>query len=84
MQCHLHDNHGPGISFTGKDEHLWPGTVEADGIDWNSVYPLLATLHPETQGIFEIQFEEEEAPETVTAKAIAAFDAQRRILEAGA
>ena len=81
MECHLHDNHGPGISFSGKDEHLWPGSPDQDGIDWVNIYPLLATLHPETAGILEIQYDEEEAPEAVTAKAIAAFEAQRRILE---
>ena len=82
MEVHVHDNHGAGVNFAGKDEHCWPGVGE-DGIDWAKVYPLLATLHPETPGVLEIHYELGESADVVTAKAIESFGAQRRILDEG-
>ncbi|QHN02294.1 sugar phosphate isomerase/epimerase [Granulicella sp. WH15] len=87
MECHLHDNHGPHAprpSNGSLDEHLWPARsaqrIEG-GIDWAKTYPLLATLHPETAGVLEIQYDLDESPAAVTRAAIEAFDQQRRLLE---
>lgn len=85
QEVHVHDNHGPGLSLRGKDEHLWPGVGEGlaeSGIDWTKIYPLLATLEPETPGILEIHFDHADSAEYVTQKGIDTFDAQRHILEA--
>lgn len=68
-ELHLHDNHGM------RDEHLWPGSGE---IDWAHLAKLTATLPADVPGILEIAHELNETAESVTTKAIAAFDQQAR------
>jgi sugar phosphate isomerase/epimerase len=79
MEVHLHDNHGvDGKNEGSKDEHLFPG----DGVvDWEKVYPLLATLHPETPGVVEARYDAGEAAEEVTRRGVAVFDGMKRVLE---
>jgi sugar phosphate isomerase/epimerase len=71
-ELHLHDNHGV------RDEHLWPGT---GGIDWTNLARLIASLPAEVPGILEIAHDLNEAADTVTTKATAAFDQQLRLTE---
>lgn len=71
-ELHLHDNHGI------RDEHLWPGTGE---IDWANLAKLTASLPAEVPGILEIAYDLDEATDTVTTKATAAFDQQLRLTE---
>ena len=74
-QLHLHDNHG------AKDDHLWPGS---GALDWTNAARHMATLPTETPGILEIAYELEEASESVTGKAVAAFDTLKRASESSA
>jgi sugar phosphate isomerase/epimerase len=71
-QLHLHDNHGQ------KDDHLWPGSGT---IDWQNIAKQIATLPANTPGILEIAHDLEETPESVTTKAIQAFDLLKRAAE---
>src|SRR5271163_875631 len=76
-QLHLHDNHGQ------KDEHCWPTTsTPADGtIDWQNAAKHIASLPANTPGILEISHDLEETPDSVTTKAIQAFDLFKRAAE---
>jgi sugar phosphate isomerase/epimerase len=70
-QLHLHDNHGPFAAHTDmKDEHLWPGEGT---IDWPAVSASLAVLPAAFPGVLEIESNRDEAPESITRKAEAAF-----------
>jgi len=62
---HLHDNNG------GRDEHLWPG----DGtIVWDEAIGELKSAPQTPAGVLEIHYALEETPESVAAKAQAAFE----------
>jgi sugar phosphate isomerase/epimerase len=61
---HLHDNNG------SRDEHLWPG----DGaIQWEETIKELKSAPQTPAGVLEIHYMLEETPESVAAKAQAAF-----------
>ncbi len=62
---HLHDNLGD------KDTHLWPGNGI---IDWKPTMDELASAPKSPAAMLEIHYALEDAPETVAAKAAAAFD----------
>jgi sugar phosphate isomerase/epimerase len=62
---HLHDNNGD------RDSHLWPG----DGtIAWDETIAELKTAPQTPAGVLEIHYSLEDTPESVTAKAQAAFE----------
>ena len=62
---HLHDNKGD------RDSHLWPG----DGtIAWDETIAELKTAPQTPAGVLEIHYSLEDTPESVTAKAQAAFE----------
>jgi sugar phosphate isomerase/epimerase len=61
---HVHDNHGL------KDEHLWPG----DGtIPWQESMAELRTAPQLSAAVLEIQYNSEDSPEHVAARAADAF-----------
>lgn len=62
--AHLHDNKG------GKDEHLWP---EDGTIVWDDTMQELKTAPQTPAGVLEIHYGLEDSPESVAAKAQAAF-----------
>jgi sugar phosphate isomerase/epimerase len=62
---HLHDNKGD------RDSHMWPG----DGtIGWDETMPELKSAPQTPAGVLEIHYALEETPESVAAKAQAAFE----------
>ena len=62
---HVHDNNG------NRDEHLWPG----DGtIAWDEAIGELKSAPQTLAGVLEIHYSLEETPESVAAKAQAAFE----------
>jgi sugar phosphate isomerase/epimerase len=67
---HLHDNKGD------RDSHLWPG----DGtIAWEETMKELKSAPQTPAGVLEIHYALEETPETVAAKAQAAFEKFDRV-----
>ena len=72
VQLHLHDNGGQ------KDEHLWPG---AGTIDWRAVAQHTSFVPPETSGILEISYEQNEPSESIARKAAEFYSNQARLSE---
>jgi sugar phosphate isomerase/epimerase len=63
--AHIHDNHGQ------KDEHLWPG----DGsIAWADTMQELRTAPELAAAVLEINYQSEDSPEHVTARAAETFE----------
>lgn len=64
FSTHVHDNHGM------KDEHLWPGQGT---IDWNVTMSELRTVPNLAGAVLEINYQPEESPDGVSAKAAQTF-----------
>jgi sugar phosphate isomerase/epimerase len=62
--AHVHDNHGL------KDEHLWPGEGT---IPWKETMQELRTAPQLQAAVLEIQYNHEDSPERVSARAAEAF-----------
>ena len=71
---HLSDNDGR------IDQHLWPGSVEKNGIDFQAILPSLSTLPPKTPWILEIAHDTNEDLDAVARHFTQTLDATSTVL----
>ena len=72
---HLSDNDGR------LDQHLWPGSVEKNGIDFPKIVPSMGTLPPKTPWILEIAHDTNEDLDAITRHFTQTLDNFRRLEE---
>ena len=73
---HLSDNDAK------TDQHLWPLTVEKDGIDWPTIVPAIHTLPKATPAIIEITHDTNQPLEAICKHFRETNDAFHRVEEA--
>lgn len=65
-----------------KDQHLWPFSIEEDGIPWATILPALSALPETTPVILEIAHDTHEDVEAICKRFISTQDAIRRLEDA--